>query len=168
MPPISQKTHRRLCAHYDMCAIRLLSKLISGCRLSPDINSTPLLSMTYTTSRLTSSDMFEREKWSDPFSDVAAGDPHLAQGDLRFEPVTALASGADGLNDLRRIIADAPHWLQPGGWLLLEPGYDQGRGGARFIETGGLGSGIYPLRSGGQRACEYGGKALAIQALAGD
>lgn len=57
---------------------------------------------------------------------IAARDPHLSQGDLRFEPVTALASGTDGLDDLRRIIADAAAHLHPGGWLLLEHGYDQG------------------------------------------
>jgi release factor glutamine methyltransferase len=57
---------------------------------------------------------------------IADDDVHLEQGDLRFEPRTALASGADGLDDLRRIVADAPAHLQPGGWLLVEHGWDQG------------------------------------------
>ena len=57
---------------------------------------------------------------------VADGDPHLAQGDLRFEPAAALASGADGLDDIRVIARDAPAHLVPGGWLLLEHGFDQG------------------------------------------
>ncbi len=69
---------------------------------------------------------------------VAAGDPHLAQGDLRFEPVTALASGADGLDDLRHIITDAPHWLKPGGWLMLEHGYDQGAAVRDLLKQVGL------------------------------
>lgn len=56
---------------------------------------------------------------------VATGDTHLAQGDLRFEPRTALASGADGLDDIRRIIAGANAHLDKDGWLLLEHGYDQ-------------------------------------------
>jgi len=56
---------------------------------------------------------------------VAAGDPHLQQGDLRFEPTFALASGSDGLEDIRRIVAEASSHLQPGGWLLFEHGYDQ-------------------------------------------
>lgn len=56
---------------------------------------------------------------------VVQDDPHLQQGDLRFEPMTALASGPDGLEDIRRIVADAPAYLHPGGWLLLEHGYDQ-------------------------------------------
>jgi release factor glutamine methyltransferase len=56
---------------------------------------------------------------------VAAGDPHLTQGDLRFEPETALAAGADGLECLRRIVTHAPRYLKPGGWLACEHGYDQ-------------------------------------------
>jgi len=56
---------------------------------------------------------------------IAAGDAHLAQGDLRFEPAAALASGADGLDAIRRIVADAPEHLADGGALLLEHGFDQ-------------------------------------------
>ncbi len=57
---------------------------------------------------------------------IAAGDPHLVQGDLRYEPASALASGADGLDDIRVIVAGAPVHLLPGGWLLLEHGWEQG------------------------------------------
>lgn len=57
---------------------------------------------------------------------LAANDPHLQQGDLRFEPVSALASGSDGLDAIRGIIAAAPEHLAPGGWLLLEHGWTQG------------------------------------------
>ena len=56
---------------------------------------------------------------------VAADDPHLRQDDLRFEPRAALAAGTDGLADLRRIAGTAPKYLHPGGWLLLEHGFDQ-------------------------------------------
>lgn len=56
---------------------------------------------------------------------IAADDPHLSQGDLRFEPITALASGQDGLDDIRRLVQDAPEHLATGGWLLLEHGYGQ-------------------------------------------
>ena len=56
---------------------------------------------------------------------IAATDPHLANGDLRFEPHRALASGEDGLRDLRIIIAGAPAHLVNGGWLLFEHGWDQ-------------------------------------------
>jgi len=54
---------------------------------------------------------------------ITERDPHLAS--LVFEPRQALTSGADGLDDLRQIIAGATAHLQPGGWLLLEHGYDQ-------------------------------------------
>ena len=56
---------------------------------------------------------------------IAKDDAHLKQGDLRFEPLTALVSGNDGLDDIRTIIQEAPHHLNNGGWLLLEHGYDQ-------------------------------------------
>ena len=56
---------------------------------------------------------------------VAAGDAHLSQGDVCFEPITALASGADGLDDIRRIVAQAEDFLGHDAWLLLEHGYDQ-------------------------------------------
>ena len=54
---------------------------------------------------------------------IASADPHLAA--LTHEPLQALASGADGLEDIRAIVAQAPTHLRPGGWLLLEHGYDQ-------------------------------------------
>lgn len=57
---------------------------------------------------------------------IAEGDPHLQQGDLRFEPPAALSSGADGLEAIREIVSGAPAHLRPGGWLLLEHGWDQG------------------------------------------
>ena len=54
---------------------------------------------------------------------VADGDPHLTA--LTHEPLSALTSGTDGLDDIRQIIAQAPSRLTPGGWLLLEHGWDQ-------------------------------------------
>ena len=56
---------------------------------------------------------------------IAADDRHLGEGDVRFEPLSALVAGVDGLDDIRQIIALAPRHLQAGGWLLLEHGYDQ-------------------------------------------
>ena len=69
---------------------------------------------------------------------IAAGDPHLAQGDLRFEPPPALASGADGLDAIREIVAGAPEHLVPGGWLLLEHGWDQGEAIRALLEQAGF------------------------------
>ena len=56
---------------------------------------------------------------------IEENDIHLSQGDVRFEPISALVSGIDGLNDIRNIIAHAPQFLKPSGWLMLEHGYNQ-------------------------------------------
>lgn len=56
---------------------------------------------------------------------IAENDPHLVAGDVRFEPATALVSGPDGLYDIRNIVQTTPDYLQPGGWLLLEHGWEQ-------------------------------------------
>lgn len=56
---------------------------------------------------------------------IRTDDPHLSQGDVRFEPVRALVAGTDGLADLRIIIREAPVYLQAGGALMVEHGYDQ-------------------------------------------
>jgi release factor glutamine methyltransferase len=57
---------------------------------------------------------------------IRPDDPHLAQGDLRFEPTSALVAAEDGLRDLRLIIEGAREHLYGDGWLLLEHGHDQG------------------------------------------
>jgi len=57
---------------------------------------------------------------------IDGNDPHLGQGDVRFEPQAALVAPNGGLADLARLIAGAPMQLHPGGWLLLEHGYQQG------------------------------------------
>ena len=67
---------------------------------------------------------------------VADADPHLAA--LAYEPLQALTSGADGLNDLRAIIAQAPACLKPGGWLLLEHGYDQAEAVRQLLQAKGF------------------------------
>jgi release factor glutamine methyltransferase len=56
---------------------------------------------------------------------IAGNDPHLAQGDLRFEPRGALTDEADGLSAIRSIVAEAPAWLAARGALWIEHGYDQ-------------------------------------------
>ena len=67
---------------------------------------------------------------------IAAQDPHLPA--LAHEPLQALVSGADGLDDLRQIIAQAGAHLQPGGWLLLEHGYDQAAAVCKLLKLAGL------------------------------
>lgn len=68
---------------------------------------------------------------------IAAGDPHLEQGDLRFEPPLALACGADGLAALRHIVASAPQHLIPSGRLYFEHGYDQAAAVAALLQAAG-------------------------------
>lgn len=64
------------------------------------------------------------------FHVIASNPPYIAEGDhhlaaLTHEPISALTAGADGLDDIRQIVTQAPHALLPGGWLLLEHGHDQ-------------------------------------------
>ena len=68
---------------------------------------------------------------------ISEADPHLSQGDVRFEPRSALSSGLSGLDDLSYLIQTAPQYLAAKGWLLLEHGYDQGLAVTeRLIGTG--------------------------------
>jgi release factor glutamine methyltransferase len=76
---------------------------------------------------------------------VAADDAHLKQGDLRFEPRTALASGADGLEDIRHICAKAKAHLNPEGWLLLEHGYNQATQVRALLQQSGF-AGVFSAR----------------------
>jgi len=69
---------------------------------------------------------------------VAVGDAHLAQGDLRFEPRSALVAGADGLESIRAIVRDAPGHLNPGGQLLLEHGLGQDAEVRKLLHEAGL------------------------------
>lgn len=69
---------------------------------------------------------------------VAADDPHLTAGDLRFEPRRALVPGPRGTEALARLIADAPHHLAGAGWLLLEHGHDQGAHCRALLTQAGL------------------------------
>ena len=69
---------------------------------------------------------------------VASGDPHLAQGDLRFEPQAALVGGADGLDAIRAIVALAPRHLLAGGWLAVEHGQGQEGEVRNLLEKAGL------------------------------
>lgn len=70
---------------------------------------------------------------------IALGDPHLDDGDLRFEPAAALSSGADGLDAIRTLVAGAPAHLAAGGWLLLEHGWTQGAAVRALLRQAGFG-----------------------------
>lgn len=69
---------------------------------------------------------------------VESNSPYLQEGDVRFEPSSALTSGEDGLDDIRQIIAQAPNWLSKGGWLLLEHGFAQHRHVRMLLEQRGF------------------------------
>ena len=69
---------------------------------------------------------------------IAESDPHLASGDVRFEPRAALASGPQGMDALTAIAQCAIKHLEPGGWLLMEHGYDQGESTRQLLEATGF------------------------------
>jgi release factor glutamine methyltransferase len=69
---------------------------------------------------------------------IEEADSHLKQGDLRFEPISALASGADGLDDIRRIIDSCLIYLKPQGWLMFEHGYNQAESVRELMAQTGL------------------------------
>ena len=69
---------------------------------------------------------------------IEQNDPHLQQGDVRFEPSSALVAGLDGLDALKIIIEQAPMHLSPNGWLLVEHGYDQGNSVRRLFDLTGF------------------------------
>ncbi|WP_083384168.1 peptide chain release factor N(5)-glutamine methyltransferase [Cupriavidus sp. USMAHM13] len=87
---------------------------------------------------------------------IAAADPHLVQGDLRFEPVDALTDHGDGLGDLRTIAAGAPARLAPGGWLLVEHGYDQGEAARGLLAAAGFAEISTARDLGGNERCSGG------------
>lgn len=82
---------------------------------------------------------------------IAADDPHLPA--LRHEPRLALVSGVDGLDDIRRIVADAHRHLNPGAWLLLEHGWQQADAVAQLLVQAGFADPQHRLDLAGHRRC---------------
>jgi release factor glutamine methyltransferase len=89
---------------------------------------------------------------------IASADPHLDA--LRHEPLSALASGADGLDDLRALCAAAPQHLSPGAWLLFEHGFDQADAVAGLLRQAGLEAVDHRLDLAGHRRCSGGRRPL--------
>ena len=85
---------------------------------------------------------------------IASADPHLEA--LRHEPLSALAAGADGLDDLRALAQAAPPHLRPGAWLLFEHGHDQADAVAALLAQAGLGEIAHRRDLGGHRRCTGG------------
>lgn len=69
---------------------------------------------------------------------IEANDPHLTQGDLRFEPQHALTDFADGYQAIHTLAKEAPTWLHKQGWLIIEHGYQQGYQSRQIFQTAGL------------------------------
>lgn len=90
---------------------------------------------------------------------IASDDPHLQQGDLRFEPSAALAAGRDGLDAIRSLIKGGRNHLNPAGWLIVEHGFDQGAAVARLLQQ----SGYHPVQ--GYRDLAGRDRITAAQAL---
>jgi len=87
---------------------------------------------------------------------IEPGDTHLTQGDVRFEPPSALVAEEQGLADIRTIIESAPRHLQSGGWLLLEHGCDQGAAVRALLAERGF-TGVATRRDLGSRERVTGG-----------
>ncbi|MGE5450594.1 MAG: peptide chain release factor N(5)-glutamine methyltransferase [Acidobacteriota bacterium] len=109
---------------------------------------------------------FRRGSWLQPvqgdrFDLIVSNPPYIAEGDphlvaLTHEPITALTAGPDGLDDIRQIIDGAREHLRPGGWLLLEHGYDQAVAVTQLLQQAGYGA-IQTRRDlGGQNRCTGG------------
>jgi len=90
---------------------------------------------------------FQQGSWLDPvqgrFHAIVSNPPYIARHDhhlaaLTHEPLQALASGDDGLDDIRTIVQQAPAHLAPGGWLLLEHGYDQAQAVRTLLNAAGF------------------------------
>ena len=98
--------------------------------------------------RLALSVQFHQGSWlaglQERFSLIVSNPPYIAKYDrhlaaLTYEPLQALASGDDGLDDIRRIVQQAPAHVLPGGWLLLEHGYDQAEAVRALLTAAGFG-----------------------------
>ena len=117
-----------------------------------DFSQAALEIATANASRLNLSVQFAHGAWlqalapesrAEGFDLIVSNPPYIAEGDthlpaLVYEPRCALTSGADGLDDIRRIVAQAPACLKPGGWLLLEHGHDQAAAVVQLLENQGF------------------------------
>ncbi|CRG50633.1 peptide chain release factor N(5)-glutamine methyltransferase [Yersinia wautersii] len=69
---------------------------------------------------------------------IDANDPHLNEGDVRYEPHSALVAAAEGMADLAAIVSQAPGYLEPGGWLMLEHGWQQANAVQELLKNSGF------------------------------
>lgn len=130
-------------------ALALASELPQAEIHAIDYSNAALATAKSNAQRLNLNIQFHQGSWFDPVNNhtfdlivsnppyIESADPHLSQGDLRFEPSQALASGADGLDDLRVIISQAASHLNSQGWLMVEHGYNQALSVADLFKQSG-------------------------------
>lgn len=115
-------------------ALALQSQCANAQLLAVDASADALAAAQANAQRLGLPVQFQQANWlagvQGPFDAIVSNPPYIPSADphlaaLTHEPLQALASGADGLDDIRTIVAQAPAHLRPGGWLLLEHGHDQ-------------------------------------------
>ncbi|WP_029933917.1 peptide chain release factor N(5)-glutamine methyltransferase [Thiomicrospira pelophila] len=130
-------------------ALALASELNQAVIHAVDYSADALTIAKSNAKQLNLSIKFHHGSWFEPIVDqdfdiivsnppyIESDDLHLNQGDLRFEPSQALASGVDGLDDLRLIISQAKTHLNPQGWLIVEHGYNQAQAVADLFKQSG-------------------------------
>ena len=134
-------------------AIVLAKRLPSAAITAVDVSSAALLVAAANAAQHAAAIRFVHGSWYGPLTGerfdlivanppyVAAGDPHLARDGLPFEPALALSDGlvgGDGLGCIRAIVGDAPAHLAPGGWLLIEHGYNQAVETRQLLQRAGF------------------------------
>ncbi|MGQ5521625.1 peptide chain release factor N(5)-glutamine methyltransferase [Chitinimonas sp. PSY-7] len=131
--PVSLRKHRPQLAMY---AVDISSDALDIAARNAERHSTPILFARSNWFAELGNERFDLIVSNPPY--IAAGDVHLREGDLRFEPAGALSDGADGLLHIRQIVAGAAAHLQPGGWLLFEHGYDQAETSRLLLRQAGF------------------------------
>lgn len=131
--PVSLRKHR---PQLDMWAVDISPAALDIASRNASQHATPLTLHCSDWYAALAGERFELIVSNPPY--IATGDPHLTEGDLRFEPSGALTDGSDGLAHIRRIIEGAHRHLRKGGWLLFEHGYDQGAASRQILHAAGF------------------------------
>ncbi|PVF12757.1 peptide chain release factor N(5)-glutamine methyltransferase, partial [Yersinia pestis] len=118
--------------------------------IAVDINADAVALARHNAEKLTIDNVcFLQGSWFEPVSGrfaliasnppyIDANDPHLNEGDVRYEPHSALVAAAEGMADLAAIVSQAPGYLDPGGWLMLEHGWQQANAVQELLKNSGF------------------------------